>query len=227
MNRVSEVARAHGDCDLDRPLHDSTEKPIDVSSPSSNLRIVSTAKQPEQAAKSCPLGILLDLTALINSTACDLREQVEIRTREAGLNETSFRLLWRVQQAPGSEGVSQIELARELHISTAQTSSLVEANRKRGLIKGHRPLSDRRRQHWQLTKKGKTLLDSLLPELEPWASQLLDEQGDNLALLEQLLRQLLPSTETDDEAGPRILPTPAAVTSTDKRSTSAEKRGAA
>ena len=163
----------------------------------------------------------LNLGALLDCAARDLREQVEERTRTAGLNETSFRLLWQVQRAPNAEGISQIELARELHISTAQTSALVETIRKRRWLKAHRPANDRRRQLWQLTPKGETLLASLMPELGQWARQLQSENGNNLSHIKTLLGQLIRPSEDDQESTPHILPTPAAA------SARSEQRGAA
>lgn len=73
--------------------------------------------------------------------------------RKQGLNETQFQVVWllgsRVEPV-----ASQTELARELALSPAQVSGLLEELRRRGLVTGRSPRGDRRRREWRLTPAG-------------------------------------------------------------------------
>lgn len=95
-------------------------------------------------------------------------------SRQAGrhqLSEAEFSLLWACRDIPSS-GVGQNELAARLAVSPAQVSGLVERLRRKGLLEGHRPSHDRRRQHWQLTPEGRDTLQAVLAGLADWAGRL-------------------------------------------------------
>ena len=56
-------------------------------------------------------------------------------------------------------------LAAALATSAGQVSTLVEQLRRRGLLVGHRPKADRRRQHWRITPAGRAKLQAILADL--------------------------------------------------------------
>lgn len=122
----------------------------------------------------------LELGRLAQNIAAAIREQLEQLTESVGLGETTFRLLWHLHLATKDEkiGIGQSDLASCLDISTAQVSGRVEALRKRGLIEGHRPADDRRKQVWRLTDQGIELVTSLAPTIDAWARQIIDRGRD-------------------------------------------------
>lgn len=73
--------------------------------------------------------------------------------KEQGLSETQFQLLWLLGTLAEPLS-SQAELARELALSPAQVSGLLEELRSRGLVTGRSAKSDRRRRLWRLTPAG-------------------------------------------------------------------------
>jgi DNA-binding MarR family transcriptional regulator len=147
---------------------------------------------------------------LADQLACSARllwERIGQEAEPFGLNDTQISLLWSCLDCP-LDGVSQSQLADVLRISPAHVSGLVEQLRRKGLLQGRRPTTDRRRQLWQLTPQGQTVLNTLLERLASWSTQLdahLDRHdlGQLLALLAQVLRTL---HQTQDIARPGLSP---------------------
>lgn len=157
--------------------------------------------RPPEPTTAAQDALLVDFSGLLEAAAAQLRAGREPALRAAGLGDAEFRLLCQLREAAGTVGVSQIELAREIGISTAQTSTLVEKLRRAGLVEGHRPAHDRRRQVWQLTERGRTVLADLEQPLGAVSSQFVDDHRPTLIALQQQLSQLL----AEEVAAPGIL----------------------
>jgi DNA-binding MarR family transcriptional regulator len=84
------------------------------------------------------------------------RRQIAAQAAGATLTDQEFLVLWLCEESPSCRG--QGELAELLGVSAAQMSNLVERLRRRELLQFERHITDRRRQVWQLTDAGKTLL---------------------------------------------------------------------
>ena len=63
-------------------------------------------------------------------------------------------------------------MAREMAVSPAQVSGLVEQLRRKGLLEGRRSETDRRRQLWRLTTDGQATLDAMLADLDHATAEL-------------------------------------------------------
>lgn len=87
------------------------------------------------------------------------RRQIADQAAGAELSDQEFLVLWLCEEAPACRG--QGELAELLGVSAAQMSNLVERLRRRELLKFERHVTDRRRQVWQLTAAGKSLLATI------------------------------------------------------------------
>jgi DNA-binding MarR family transcriptional regulator len=103
---------------------------------------------------------LLRLVYRTGTAARQLRRLLSDRISQWELSDSEILILWLCWQ-PGKAGRVQGELATALGISPAQTSALVEGLRKRGLLLQERSALDRRRQMWQLTALGETLLNQI------------------------------------------------------------------
>lgn len=102
----------------------------------------------KSASDSRPaLRAYLDAVALV--------EPMQIRLwREAGLTLTQARLLRRL--LPGPQG--QTELGRQLKLSPASMTRLIDRLEERGLVARQRDVGDRRRVTVRLEPLGRTLL---------------------------------------------------------------------
>jgi DNA-binding MarR family transcriptional regulator len=81
--------------------------------------------------------------------------------RRFGLTEAELQLLWRLRSAP-QEGLDQTALAAALAFSPAQISASVERLRAQAWICARGAVGDRRRHHWQLSTRGRELIDKML-----------------------------------------------------------------
>jgi DNA-binding MarR family transcriptional regulator len=138
------------------------------------------------------LQLLLDATAATRAWRLQLAEQVAA----SELTEQEFLTLWLCAEAPaGCRG--QGELASALGVSPAQMSGLVERLRQRNLLQVERLGNDRRRQVWQLTAGGTSVLASACSQLAAdrefcgWLSTA------EIALLQSLIARCTP-----DQGGP-------------------------
>ena len=77
------------------------------------------------------------------------------------VGEVEFQLLWCLRSV-SSDGLDQTSLARKLAISPAQVSAIVEHARARDWIYQPSAASDRRRRVWQLSARGRELLEHML-----------------------------------------------------------------
>jgi len=87
------------------------------------------------------------------------------------LGDNEFLVLW-LCDAQRNSGLGQGELAAATGVSPAQMSSLVEGMRQRELIAVQRLAGDRRRQVWQITGTGQTLLGEVRTSLADLAARL-------------------------------------------------------
>lgn len=101
-----------------------------------------------------------------------MRRWLADRLLRFDLSDSEFQVLWQCSQSLPSGGWVQGDLAHAAGISPAQTSSIVERLRKRGLIDMKRSTIDRRRQVWRLLAQGEDLLGRIRAGLESVAHRL-------------------------------------------------------
>jgi DNA-binding MarR family transcriptional regulator len=98
--------------------------------------------------------------------------QLEDSLQPHDLSAVELLVLWRTGHAT-SPGISQVELSRELSVSTAQVCGVVETLHGRGWLQTTRPPEDRRRLYCQLTPTGELELKRLRHALLPMAQRCL------------------------------------------------------
>ncbi len=85
-------------------------------------------------------------------------------------------------------------------VSPAHVSGLVEQLRRKGLLEGHRPVTDRRRQLWRLTPDGCKTLETLVADcsgrLDEWLGS---NQREALRQLADQLIEFLDKSATTTE----------------------------
>jgi len=120
-----------------------------------------------------------------------LREAISRRAGRRGLGQREFFLLWVCHQAH-SLGIGQNELADAMAVSAAHVSGLVERLRRKGLLRGRRDPSDRRRQLWRMTLAGENTLKAVLEDLADWAQQVQTQLGTDAGrMLHRRIEQLV------------------------------------
>lgn len=124
------------------------------------------------AARPADTDRLLDLIQAAGSAGRQLRRWLTDRLVRFDLTDSEFRVLWLCSQSRNSGGWVQGDLAQATGISPAQTSSLVERLRQRGLIDMKRSTIDRRRQVWHLLNQGEDLLGRIRSGLQNVAHRL-------------------------------------------------------
>lgn len=161
-----------------------------------------TSEQPDAVSKSPHLAKRwIELSEQISQCARLLRAEVARQSEPAQLTDAEFSMLWSCAAAPAG-GVSQKELAAALAVSPAHVSGLVEQLRGKGLLRGRRAATDRRRRLWQITPQGRAELHSLLVRLGQWAKRM-DEQADRLPeQLTPLIQRLASTVDPDADPGP-------------------------
>ncbi|HZL91939.1 MAG TPA: MarR family transcriptional regulator [Pirellulaceae bacterium] len=132
----------------------------------------SSAPPRAQIARRADAERLLHLIQTASAAGRGLRRWLADRLARFELAETEFFVLWLCRQKSAHGGWVQGELAQAAGISPAQTSSLVERLRKRGLIDMKRSTMDRRRQVWHLLQEGEDLLSRIKTGLENVAHRL-------------------------------------------------------
>jgi DNA-binding MarR family transcriptional regulator len=148
------------------------------------------APQDFESAANC-LKLLEDLSRLTRTLRATLAQVAQSN----GLTDTEIQLLFRC--ASSTEGIAQRQLADALAISTAQVSGLVESLRSRGLLAGHRPAEDRRRQVWKLTAHGHQVFGELMSTLGPGLELLFAARPpSSITSLRQIARQLQAAAES-------------------------------
>jgi DNA-binding MarR family transcriptional regulator len=152
--------------------------------------IMDDSPQDFGSAANC-FELLEDLSRL----TCTLRTTLAEVAQPNGLTDTELQLLYRCART--TEGIAQRQLADALAISTAGVSGLVESLRRRGLIAGHRPAEDRRRQVWKLTAHGRQVFDSVISILAPGLELLFAARPpSSITNLRQAARQLQAAVES-------------------------------
>jgi DNA-binding MarR family transcriptional regulator len=101
----------------------------------------------------------------------------------SGVSETEFRLLWllfasdeqtrRCARSP----LDQCELAKQLAVSPAQVSGVVERLRTLVLVERVTCQGDRRRQCWQLTTAGRALILKIVAAVDAFSQVSLAGKG--------------------------------------------------
>jgi DNA-binding MarR family transcriptional regulator len=124
----------------------------------------------ERGTSAEPAVSWLHLVERVATCSRLLRAELDARMEACALNPSQFSLLWACHQE--CAGVGQRELAELLAVSPAHVSGLVEQLRRRRLLAGHRPATDRRRQLWRLTAQGRETVDAVLTALRNWAGEL-------------------------------------------------------
>jgi DNA-binding MarR family transcriptional regulator len=92
--------------------------------------------------------------------------------RPQELAGVDFLTLWIIDQAP-PPGLSQVDIARHLAVSTTQVCGLVDSLQQRGWLHTVRRTDDRRRHACCLSESGVLLLQQLLPLLDAAAQRCL------------------------------------------------------
>ena len=115
---------------------------------------------------------LLHLIQAAGSAGRQLRRWLAERLARFELTESELQVLWLCSQSRPGGGWVQGELAQAAGLSPAQTSSLVERLRQRGLMAMKRSTLDRRRAVWQLLAQGEDLLLRIRTGLESVAHRL-------------------------------------------------------
>lgn len=158
--------------------------------------------------KTLDAGGWLQLLLQIGAAARAARRHLAGHVAASELNEQEFLVLWLCDDLASAHR-GQGELAEAVGVSPAQMSGLVERLRVRNLLQFERCGSDRRRQVWQLTTAGQTLLAAICESFVGSTNNLLG----NLSLAEQqqlssLLARWLPSETAQtqhskpDQGGP-------------------------
>lgn len=134
----------------------------------------------------------LRLVLQVCTVARAARRQLAVQVAGSELSEQEFLVLWLCGDDAALTHRGQGELAEVVGVSPAQMSGLVDRLRKRDLLQFERLGRDRRRQVWQLTPAGQTLLADVCRQLATAGAQLtgnlLDaEQQQLLSLLERWL----------------------------------------
>jgi DNA-binding MarR family transcriptional regulator len=128
------------------------------------------------SARTCaPLAAaerLLNLIQAAGSAGRQLRRWLSERLERFDVSESELKVLWLCAQPGPSGGWVQGELAVAAGLSPAQTSSIVERLRQRGLMTMKRSTIDRRRAVWQLLTQGEDLLSRIRMGLESVAHRL-------------------------------------------------------
>lgn len=94
-----------------------------------------------------------------------LARQLTVEVRKHGLTETEFRLLWLLrsqQHNCAKPHAAQTELVKQLGVSAAQVSSLVEGLRQKQVIQPIAVAQDRRLQSWELTNEGRQTFEEFV-----------------------------------------------------------------
>ena len=130
---------------------------------------------------------LLRLIHWSSAASRQLRRQLADVAGAFDLTDNELLIVWLCR----GTGRVQFELAAAIGVSPAQMSGIVERLGTRGLVAMRRSTIDRRRQMWQTSSAGQTLLDRVAPRLETLAASLsgclsLAEQDGVEALCQKL-----------------------------------------
>ncbi len=132
----------------------------------------STASARAPSARPADAERLLNLIQAAGTAGRRLRRWLSDRLVRFALTDSEFQVLWLCAQPRPCGGWVQGELAEAAGISPAQTSSLVERLRQRGLMAMKRSTIDRRRAVWQLLTQGEDLLGRIRTGLKSVAHRL-------------------------------------------------------
>ena len=149
-----------------------------------HLPFVAVAPGSNQQAAIDPLEAILEASDA-------LRALLGPHLAEFGLNDARFSLLKAVSGGARG-GCSQTYLARELHQSESNISTLLERMRRDGLISRQRSLTDRRKSTIRATTRGRELLDRIRAA-QPWCSRVLlaNTPPDDRQVVARILQDLL------------------------------------
>ena len=111
---------------------------------------------------------LLRLIHWSGAASRQLRRQLAEAAAAFELTDNELLVIWLCR----GNGRVQVELASAIGVSPAQMSGVVERLGTRGLVAMHRPSVDRRRQVWQTSPSGQSLLNAVAPRLDALADAL-------------------------------------------------------
>jgi DNA-binding MarR family transcriptional regulator len=159
----------------------SPEKQTAVSMPLSN-------RSPQSASTAVSWFELAQrLECCARTVGSALRDA--LRQVQSPWDHRDVALLLLCREGP-PEGVCQSDLARQLGLSPAQVSGMVECLRAAETLVSHRAASDRRRQLWRLSNNGVGQLESLLAALQPWAVSMNQHATNDALQIADRLQQL-------------------------------------
>ncbi|MGI9428133.1 MAG: MarR family winged helix-turn-helix transcriptional regulator [Bythopirellula sp.] len=95
-----------------------------------------------------------------------LAQRLAKALRGRAVLEVEFRLLWLLSRQ-AARRIEQRSLAQQLGVSPAQVSSVVDKLRRQQFIESIPDETDRRRQHWQLTRSGQQQFQAIVAEVQP------------------------------------------------------------
>jgi DNA-binding MarR family transcriptional regulator len=101
------------------------------------------------------------------------------------LLEVEFRLLWQLSRQAATR-TEQRRLAQQLGVSPAQVSAVVDKLRRQQLIESIADHTDRRRQHWQLTRAGYQQFRAIVAEVETLMEDAHAKASDKIRVLPSL-----------------------------------------
>jgi DNA-binding MarR family transcriptional regulator len=139
----------------------------------------------------------LQLVLQVGTVARAARRQLAAQVASSELSEQEFLVLWLCGDASFTQR-GQCELADAVGVSPAQMSGLVDRLRRRNLLQFERLGRDRRRQVWQLTTAGQTLLNDVCALLAAAKLQGELNNAEQLLLL-SLLERSLPASDNHDD----------------------------
>jgi len=106
------------------------------------------AGEPRRVVPDIGLGMLLRAADMLFNKS--LRDELA----EHGIPYSHFQHLWKLWQ---SDGITQAELSRSIGVTTAASTSVLDALEEAGFIKRQRQVHDRRKINVFLTRSGRAL----------------------------------------------------------------------
>lgn len=130
----------------------------------------------------------------LQQTAREAARHLERTTRAAGISTAEFGVLAGTTDDPG---ITQAQIARQLHIRPQALTATVNKLQRRGLIRGSTE-GRGRPSHLTITDQGRTALDAAWPSIvalnEPANLQLTEDAASSLAAQLAQLRENLAMT---------------------------------
>ena len=131
--------------------------------------------------------------------SCETVIEQKVRTRlreEFSITLPQFDVLSELQRAEAPLTMS--ELSRELMVSNGNVTGVIDRLEKSDLVTRSRPDYDRRVQHIDLTRKGRSTFSKMAEQHEKWIYEMLAElSGNDLRELQGLLLKMRRSADAE------------------------------